>query len=106
MTALRPESTVDYMRRYPRLVSHIICESLGYATPSRAASILKDAHERRENWCEWLDACYNHDALRCVRDSIRGRHRHHGYMADYDYAIALVRRAIASGKEPELTSWF
>ena len=43
----------DVMRRYPRITAHIIAESLGYATPTRAALILNDAKHRRENWCEW-----------------------------------------------------
>lgn len=106
MVRAPPETPHDYMARYPRVTSHVICQSLGYATPSCAARILSDAYNRRENWCEWLDACYNHDAVRCVRDSIRGRHGHHGYMADYSVARALVRRATDTGREPEFASWF
>ena len=44
----------DYLRRYPRICAHIIAESLGYAVPDVAAQILKDAKERRENFCEWI----------------------------------------------------
>lgn len=50
----RLETVEDYMRVYPRITAHIICHSLGYATPTKAAMILKDAYERRENWCEWI----------------------------------------------------
>ena len=44
----------DVMRRWPRLTAHLIASSLGYATPTCAARILKDAKEGRENWCEWI----------------------------------------------------
>ena len=37
----RLESAEDYLRRYPRLCAHVIAESLGYATPMVAATILK-----------------------------------------------------------------
>lgn len=58
----------DTMKRYPLITSHIIAESLGYATPTVAARILKDAREGRENYCEWIDACYNRDPLKAVQN--------------------------------------
>ena len=100
------ETAEAVMRRYPRITAHIIAESLGYATPSRAALILCDAKYRRENWCEWIDACYGRDALRAVKDAIRKRHHHTGYMAEYRHAKALVERSIKDGQEPMLASWF
>ncbi|MBK8099828.1 MAG: hypothetical protein IPK26_22210 [Planctomycetes bacterium] len=99
-------SADQYLRRYPRAVSHIICESLGYATPQLAAMILRDAKAGRENWCEWLDACYRRDARRALRDAIRHRHNHCGYMADFRQAYAIVRRAIDDGQHPLFASWF
>jgi hypothetical protein len=59
------------MERYPRITAHIICESLGYATPSCAARILKDAKEGRENWCEWIYSCYDRDPRKAVQNAIR-----------------------------------
>lgn len=82
----RPKSVQDYMRRYPRITAHIICESLCYAPPTRATAILKDAEEGRENWCEWVYSCYNRDPKIPVRNAIRGRHTHKGYMAEYALA--------------------
>ena len=96
----------ETMKKYPLVTSHIIAESLGYATPTVAARILKDAREGRQNYCEWIDACYNRNALRAVQDSIRYRHNHNGYMAEFKYAKALVERSIKDGEEPELASWF
>lgn len=94
------------MRRYPRLTAHVIAESLGYATPSRAAAIVRDAREGRKNYCEWIDACYNGDPLPAVKNAIRSRHTHRGFMAEYKLALALVRRALETGDEPVFASWF
>jgi hypothetical protein len=99
-------SVQETMKKYPLITSHIIAESLGYATPTCAARILKDAREGRENYCEWIDACYDRNALRAVQDSIRYRHNHSGYMSEFKYAKALVEKSIKDGVEPELASWF
>jgi len=99
-------SVKETMKRYPRITAHITAESLGYATPSMAARILKDAREGRKNYCEWIIACYGGDPLPAVKDAIRNRHSHKGYMADYKLAYALVKRAIETGEEPLLASWF
>lgn len=96
----------DYLRRYPRICSHIICHSLGYATPTTAARILMHADRQEPDYCEWIDSCYQCDARRAVGDAIRRRHGHHGYMADFDQAFGLVRRATDTGEEPLLGSWF
>jgi hypothetical protein len=41
-----------------------------------------------------------------LETSIRNRRTHTGYMAEYRYAKALVDRALATGAEPLLASWF
>ena len=99
-------SVRETMEKYPRITAHIIAESLGYATPSCAARILKDAREGRENYCEWIYSCYDRNPLRAVQDSIKNRHYHKGFMAEYKRAYALVKRAIETGEEPLLGSWF
>jgi hypothetical protein len=100
---LSPEET---MKRYPCLTAHIIAESLGYATPSCAARILKDAREGKKNYCEWIYSCYTTDPLKAVRNAIKNRHYHTGFMASYKLAHALVRKAIETGQEPLFGSWF
>lgn len=96
----------ETMKRYPRITAHVMAESLGYATPSCAARILKDAKEGRENYCEWIYSCYDKNPLRAVRDSIKRRHHHKGFMAEYRQAYALVKRAIETREEPLFASWF
>ena len=99
-------SLKETMERYPRITAHIVAESLGYATPSCAARILKDAREGRENYCEWVYSCYTTDPLKAVKDAIRNRHYHTGLMANYKRALGLVKRSIETGQEPLLGSWF
>ena len=94
------------IKKYPRIAAHIICESLGYATPLYAALILKDAKEGKENWCEWIYSCYNMNPRKAVQDAIKHRHTHEGFMSDYRHALALVKHAIDSGEEPLFASWF
>jgi hypothetical protein len=99
-------SIKDVMKKYPRITAHIIAESLGYATPSCAAGILRDAKEGKENWCEWIYSCYERDPKKAVRNAIRNRHHHQGFMAEYKLALALVKRAIEKNEEPLFASWF
>jgi hypothetical protein len=94
------------MKRYPRLTAHVIAESLGYASPSCSARIISDAKTGRNNYCEWIYSCYGGNPLPAVRNAIRNRHGHRGPMAEYELALALVRRAIETGDEPLFGSWF
>ena len=96
----------EVLRRYPRVVAHVIAESLGYATPSLAARIVADAREGRPNYCEWIASCYGGDPRPVVKNAIARRHRHQGYMAEFRQALALVHHAIESGEEPLFASWF
>jgi hypothetical protein len=99
-------SEAEILSRFPLIVSHIICHSLGYATPSCAARILHNAIYGKRDWCEWIDACYKGDALMAVQDAIEFRGSHNGYMADINYARALVDKYTKDNKQPELASWF
>lgn len=99
-------SVPETMKKYPCITAHIISESLGYATPSCAARILKDTREGRENYCEWIYSCYDRNPFRAVWDSIKNRHYHEGFMSEYKLAKKLVDRAIETGDEPLLGSWF
>ena len=100
------ESPDDYLRRYPRICAHIIAESLGYATPSTAARILKDAKEGQENWCEWIASCYRCDPKPAIERAIKNRHHHQGYMASYQLAFKIVQRELDTGESPMFASWF
>ncbi len=99
-------SLEDVRQRWPRVTAHLISESLGYATPDVAAFIIRDGLIGRRNWCEWIDACYQGDARRAMRNAITNRHHHRGYMADYRQALSIVRHVNAGNKGPDLASWF
>jgi len=103
---VKNESIDDYLQRCPRLCAAIIAYSTGYATPRCAANILKDAHERQRNYSEWIYECYRADPLPAVQGAVRSRHHLNGYMADYQTALAIVRRANEKGEEPVFASWF
>ena len=49
----RAQSSQEVMKRYPILVAHLICASLGYFTPKAAANAIT-AHIRGQSfYCEW-----------------------------------------------------
>jgi hypothetical protein len=96
----KPENAREFMRRYPRVTAHIISESLGYATPTTAAMIGLDGMKGKENYCEWIWACYGKDAREALQNSIERRHYHKGYMSWYkEGALPLVRHAIEIEEE-------
>lgn len=111
-------TTKEVLTKYPRIVSHLICESLGYFTPNSAAQALVAAKENRPYFCEW----YSWIAGDCTRGSydatkvtevtnlvlsaaIRNRQQHKGYMSDYQLARQCVSAEL-KGKGPSLASWF
>lgn len=95
-----------YLHRYPNIVAHIICESLGYATPTTAAYLIKDYREGRENCCEWVYTLYKSNPKTPIERAIKFRHSHTGFMRSFPNAKAITREAIENNKEPLLASWF
>jgi hypothetical protein len=94
------------LTRWSRVCAHLICHSLGYATPILAARIVLAAVRGEKHYCEWISACYQGDPLPALRVAISARHRHHGYMADYDVARRLVMEAVKHNHHPVFASWF
>ena len=99
-------SAKQVMMRYPALTAHVICASLGYATPTRAAFIIRAYKYGLTDYCEWVYTYWNGDPEGAIRSAWIGRHTHEGFMADYDHARALVDRAITQDREPVFASWF
>lgn len=97
------------LRRYPRLVGHLICQSLGYLTPRAAANLIIAYCGGREFWCEWishLHSCGVKNPTRYVLEmAVKLRHTHRGYMADYGLARAIIAQSLA-GNDPIFASWF
>ena len=110
---------ISIMKRYPRLTSHLICESLGYFTPKAAANAIWHYKNNRAFFCEWYShqaSCmgkglFDEEAVRevgreVISRSFKFRHSHKGYMSDYRHARHLVNRAIEDDVHPDFASWF
>lgn len=116
---ISPQNQQEVLKRYPILVSHMICCSLGYFTPQSAANALLSYVQGEPNFCEWYShmaggmhpPSFDHEKLREVvrrvlEDSVALRRTHTGYMASYPQARALVEHVRQGGKGPVFASWF
>lgn len=107
----------EVMKKYPRIVAHLIAESLGYFTPKSAAIAIIKAKNSEPFFCEWYSDCarrygdmWDQDNLcrvtkEILSQAIECRHSHKGYMASYRQAKRIVDKAI-EGFEPTFASWF
>ncbi len=103
---IRQLTAKDAVNRYPTTVAHLICHSLGYCTPALAGWLVLAAARNECHWCEWIATCYQSDPWPAVLDAIKGRHSHHGYMADIEHAHGIVESVRRGGPDPLLASWF
>ena len=107
-----PKDREEVLQRYPILVSHMICRSLGYFSPESAAAALLGYIKGVPNYCEWFSHMTGGklDLLEVgrgvVEDSFRYRSNHSGYMASYQQARLLVEHVRQGGQGPPLGSWF
>lgn len=105
------------MKRWPKIVAGMICESLGYFTPESAAMALVLWIKKEPCYCEWYDSCVRGPTTKegyeyqlkeigdsVVKCAISRRHMHTGYMSDKRKGRAVVNASLA-GKGPELMSW-
>ena len=111
------------IKKYPRLVAHMICQSLGYFSPKSTAGALAACINKKPYYCEWYchmaqfrndeRNLFHEDSVMAVtRDvpdwAFRNRHTHKEYMAEYQHAKAIVNLYIKSKHSPNfgLASWF
>ena len=110
----RPDTIEETLDRYPRLVGHMLCESLGYFSPGAAANAILHYIRGHAFFCEW----YYHMAWKDQsRDNILDigrevigrafskRHHHQGFMADYATARAIVEDVRSGVEDPIFMSW-
>jgi hypothetical protein len=103
----RPISSEEALLRWPRVCAHMICHSLGYATPLKAAQIVLRGHRNERDNCEWIDACYGGKARVALQGAVMGRHHHSGYMKEYQLAKRLVLEVLGKGEPSDmLAAWF
>lgn len=111
------------LHRYPRLIAHLICESLGYFTPLSAANAVAFYKAKKPFCCEWFshmaqfepgstglfdDRCVKIVQKRSIEWSFKNRHRHHGYMNEIKAARHIVAAELKSAGSTSsmLASWF
>src|SRR5438876_10247579 len=99
------ETSQQIMRRYARLIVHLICESRGNILPSAAAQILMDTRARRASVAPLVTVSLDGDPLLALRDAIRRRHQHRRDMLNYETVQYVVSRAIQTGEEPFFFVW-
>ena len=100
------------LERYPLLTAHLICESLGYFSPTAAAAAIAAHHEQQPFACEWYIhmAGFSDKALletgeQTLRGAYQRRHHHRGFMAEIDQAKAAVRNELENPYRQRLSSW-
>ena len=110
----------DVLKRYPRLVAHLICASLGYHTPLSAAGAVLAHINKEPYWCEWYShmagfnktGSYEERMVLVGKNALSaafvGRHSHKGFMTEYKQAIMLVKAELErSGCTSNMfASWF
>lgn len=107
--------------KYPRLVAHLMCKSLGYFCPLSAANAIAAYINNETFACEWYShmcSCqgkgyFDHDTLieinrRTISEAFQQRHHHKGYMAEIQYARKLVMRELEheGASNGMLAGWF
>jgi len=105
--------------KYPRLLAHMICESLGYFSPSAVASALCCYLNGEPCYCEWYDHMARFNERKNSRAgmwdmtaaipfrSFTQRKYHKGSMSSYPAATELIK-GLNEGTLPNgmLASWF
>ena len=113
------------LKKYPRLIAHLICHSLGYFTPLAAANAISFYKAREAFFCEWYSHMAQFDeqnwkkdlfdkpsVMRAGEDALKqailNRHQHHGFMTEIKQAKYLVASELKNKgcTGSMLASWF
>ena len=106
-----PMTIDEAIQRYPILLSHMICESLGYFTPRSAANALaahKNGHDSASELFMHLsgDGKTLRETGRDFIDSAFRRRMHHrGFMAHHLQARRIVEAERAGASPRRFSSW-
>ena len=106
-----PISPQQALVRYPNVIAHLICHSLGYFTPLAAAQAVADYRNDEENWSEWYihmasaDRSFLQVGRETIQQAIRSRRHHQGFMAHYPAARAAVQAEIDRTLSITLMTW-
>ena len=107
----RAQSSQEVMERYPILVAHLICASLGYFTPKAAANAIVTHIRGQDFYCEWYADMANggKNIQDVARDTLmrafQRRRFHKGYMAEYQTARLMVEAERQGEADFKFMSW-
>ena len=101
-------------KKYPRLIAHMIAESMGYYTVTRAISTVHGYQDNKPYYCEMhTHAAGGYDdekvlevVKRMPKIAFKNRHYHKGYMTSYLRAKAAVSQFIETDKQNDFAAWF
>ncbi|MBZ4649215.1 hypothetical protein [Thermosipho sp. (in: thermotogales)] len=97
-------------KKYRRIMGHLICESLGYLTPTAAKEWINYYKEEKEYYCEWvydmLLKGLKNPTKYVLKSAIKNRHYHKGSMKNYKIAKQLVDDYFDKNISPQFASWF
>lgn len=65
----------EVMKKYPRIVAHLIAESLGYFTPRTAAIAIIKAKNNEPYFCEWYADCAKNMEICGIKECGEGDQR-------------------------------
>ena len=120
----KPRTAQEQMRRTPRLVAHLMSESLGYFSPTAAALALSYHRAGLPDFCEMYSAyagddrehpSFDPDKLIAVNRktialAFMNRRRHQGFMVQPHrgsaYGMVLASVESDGRNEPALGGWF
>lgn len=115
MERIIDKKILEVIKRYPRLTSHLICESLGYFTPQAAARAIQYYKKGKPFYCEWYCHMAKEDWSRerlieigkiVIKSAFENRKWHRGMMSDYKQARKIVNKLLETGNGPVFASWF
>lgn len=86
---LKNHTTEMMLARFPRLIAHMICESLGYYTPQSAALALREIAQGRPSWSEMMMHFTEGHITQLLADG-KIRRNLEGYITREDYEAAMI----------------
>jgi hypothetical protein len=62
------------------------------------AAIVRDAQAGVPNYSPWIECCFDGNPRTAIQRTLRARHTMHGYPADYEHTLRIVRSATSTAR--------
>jgi hypothetical protein len=89
----------DYLKRYSRLVAHLIYQARGDLLPEKQRKFCGAARQQRPSDGGWITACFDGVPMPALQKAILDRRRRHDAL-NYATAQYVVQRYLETGKNP------